>query len=136
VLSEDDERIIILLHATRRTLYRGLEPCRDTPIMKYVFTLELFIGPLRWLKTNSTRVREVRATLAVLDRLLFTLRSIKSHRRAIHYLLGTYKFRYESSRGQSSMASRRTVYPIFSSKPSWVVFPAPILPSMTIRIIF
>jgi hypothetical protein len=97
VLSEDDERVVILLHATRRTLYRGLEPCRYAPIVKYMFTLELFIGPLRWLKTNSTRVIEVRSTLAVLDRLLFTLRSVKSHGRAIHYLLGTYKFRYEFS---------------------------------------
>jgi hypothetical protein len=54
VLPENNHRVIVLFHATLRTLDTGLEPGHDAPGMKHVLAFELFIGTFRSLKTDRT----------------------------------------------------------------------------------
>ena len=56
VLAEDHDRVVVLLHATRRTLDARLEPGRDALVVENVLALELLVGPLRELKTDGTCV--------------------------------------------------------------------------------
>jgi hypothetical protein len=49
VLPENNHRVIVLFHATLRTLDTGLEPGHDAPGMKHVLAFELFIGTFRSL---------------------------------------------------------------------------------------
>ena len=79
VLSEDYQGVVVLLHAARRTLDRGLEPGRDALVMEDVLALEPLVVPLRHLKTDGTRLGEVRTAFSVFDRLLFAFRSVEGH---------------------------------------------------------
>ena len=79
VLSKDDQGVVVLLHATRRTLDRGLEPGRDALVVEDVLALEPLVVPLRHLKTDGTRLGEVRTAFSVFDRLLFAFRSVEGH---------------------------------------------------------
>jgi hypothetical protein len=54
VLSKDDQGVVVLLHATRRTLDRGLEPGRYALVVEDVLALEPLVVPLRRLKTDGT----------------------------------------------------------------------------------
>ena len=79
MLSKDDQGVVVLLHATRRTLDRGLEPGRDALVVEDVLALEPLVVPLGHLKTDGTCLGEVRTAFSVFDRLLFALRSVEGH---------------------------------------------------------
>ena len=79
VLSKDDQGVVVLLHATRRTLDRGLKPGRDALVVEDVLALEPLVVPLRHLKTDGTRLGEMSTAFSVFDRLLFAFRSVEGH---------------------------------------------------------
>jgi hypothetical protein len=54
VFSEDDYRVIVLLHATLWALDAGLEPRHNAPVVEHVFALELLVISLGQLKTDGT----------------------------------------------------------------------------------
>ena len=80
VFSEDDNRIVILFHATLGTLDTRLEPGHDAFLVKNMLALEfLRLGSTDLLKTHGTCFGKMCKALPVLDRLLFALGSRLSH---------------------------------------------------------
>ena len=82
MFSEDNQRVVVLLHTARRALYRGFEPGRDALVVEDVLALEpLGVRPARPdpLKTDGTCLGEVRTTFAVLDRLLLAFCPVEGY---------------------------------------------------------
>ena len=77
MFAEHHEGIVILFHATRRTLDGGLEPGCYTPVVKDVLTLELLVVPLCRLKTDGTGLEKVCTTLPVFDCWVFALAPVQ-----------------------------------------------------------
>ena len=92
VFAEDDDRVIVLFHATLGALDARLEPFHNTLGMEHVLALEFLIVPLGLLKTHSTRVGKMGTAHSVLDRLLFALRPVPSEGRTVHGLIGSHRF--------------------------------------------
>lgn len=86
MLTEDYKGIVVLFHATRRTLNGSFEPGRYTFVMKDVFALELLVVSLCGLKTHGTGLEKVCTTLPVFDCWVFALRPVQSQSGAIHSL--------------------------------------------------
>ena len=79
MFSEDDQGVVVLLHAARRALDRGFEPGRDALVVEDVLALEPLVVALRPLKTDGTCLGEVRTTFAVLDRLLLAFCPVEGY---------------------------------------------------------
>lgn len=77
MFAKHDERVIILFHATRRTLNGRFEPGCYTPVVKDVLTLEFLVIPLCRLKTDGTGLEKVCTTLPVFDRWVFALAPVQ-----------------------------------------------------------
>jgi hypothetical protein len=61
--------VVVLFHATLRTLDGRLEPGHDTPGVEHVATPKFLVGSLDLLKTHSTCFGKVCTTPPVFDRL-------------------------------------------------------------------
>ena len=89
VFPKDYQWVVILLHTARWALDGGLEPRHNTPVVKYVLTLEfLCVGPARPnpLKTHGTGLGKVCTTLPVFDGRVFALRPVQCQGGTIHVL--------------------------------------------------
>lgn len=68
MLLKDYYRVVVLFHATLRTLYTSLKPRHNTFGVKYMFALELLsFGFPDLLKTNGTCFGKVCKAFPVLD---------------------------------------------------------------------
>ena len=72
VFSKYDQGIVILFHATHRTLYVRLEPFHDTFRVEHMFATQLFIGPFCLFEAYSASMNGMHLTLSILDRWTFT----------------------------------------------------------------
>jgi len=79
VLTEHDDGVVVLFHATQGALDTILEMGHDAPGMENVSTTEFLVVAFRQLKTHSTCVGKVCTALPVLYRLLFALGPVLSH---------------------------------------------------------
>ena len=77
VFAKDHEGVVVLFHATRRTLDGRFEPGCYTPVVKDVLALELLVIPLCRLKTDGTGLEKVCTTLPVFDCWVFALGSVQ-----------------------------------------------------------